>query len=163
MELVAGEPLRALMLEGALPVRRLMQIGVQIAEGLGKKVVTEGRSIKNNLEIAQKTGLLKTDKGTLITAQEMADYPPDKIVILLDGRAGRGIRRAHAHRDQAAQAHHAQRARHYRALLFGHPGQRAQRAEAEGQPLPPGSDAHPLPLERRALHRPRQTPANSSG
>ncbi len=36
MELVSGEPLRALFAEGALPVRRLLQIGVQIAEGLAK-------------------------------------------------------------------------------------------------------------------------------
>ena len=34
MELVKGEPLRQLLLQGALPVRRLLQIGVQIAEGL---------------------------------------------------------------------------------------------------------------------------------
>jgi hypothetical protein len=36
MELVKGEPLRAELTEGALPVRRLLQIGAQIAEGLGK-------------------------------------------------------------------------------------------------------------------------------
>ncbi len=36
MELVKGEPLRALLGEGALPVRRLLQIGCQIAEGLAK-------------------------------------------------------------------------------------------------------------------------------
>ncbi len=42
------------------------------AEKHGKKIVTEGRSIKTNLEIAQKTGLLKIDKSTLITAQKWA-------------------------------------------------------------------------------------------
>ena len=36
MELVSGEPLRAVLLQGALPVRRLLQIGAQIAEGLAK-------------------------------------------------------------------------------------------------------------------------------
>jgi Tol biopolymer transport system component len=36
MELVDGESLRALLLEGALPVRRLLQIGAQVAEGLAK-------------------------------------------------------------------------------------------------------------------------------
>jgi ribonuclease J len=48
----------------------------------------EGRSIKTNLEIAQKIGLLKLDKGTLITAQEIGDYPPDKVVILATGAQG---------------------------------------------------------------------------
>ena len=36
MELVRGEPLRAILLEGPLPVRRLLQVGIQIAEGLAK-------------------------------------------------------------------------------------------------------------------------------
>ncbi len=36
MELVSGEPLRSALAQGALPVRRLLQIGVQIAEGLAR-------------------------------------------------------------------------------------------------------------------------------
>jgi Tol biopolymer transport system component len=36
MELVRGESLRTLLLEGALPVRRLLQIAIQVAEGLAK-------------------------------------------------------------------------------------------------------------------------------
>src|SRR6185436_17515471 len=36
MELVHGESLRALLLEGALPVRRLLQVAAQVAEGLAK-------------------------------------------------------------------------------------------------------------------------------
>ena len=36
MELVTGKPLRSVLLQGALPVRRLLQIGAQIAEGLAK-------------------------------------------------------------------------------------------------------------------------------
>src|SRR2546428_6203531 len=36
MELVEGETLRAAILKGALPVRRLREIGIQIAEGLAK-------------------------------------------------------------------------------------------------------------------------------
>src|SRR5215471_14703911 len=36
MELVKGEPLRAELVGGALPVREVLQIGAQIAEGLAK-------------------------------------------------------------------------------------------------------------------------------
>jgi serine/threonine protein kinase/Tol biopolymer transport system component len=36
MELVTGRPLRSVLLEEPLPVRRLLQIGVQVAEGLAK-------------------------------------------------------------------------------------------------------------------------------
>ena len=61
---------------------------IRAAEKLGKKIVTEGRSMKTNLEIAEKTGLLKIDKGTIIPAQEIGDYPPDKVVILSTGAQG---------------------------------------------------------------------------
>ncbi len=66
---------------------RLIRI-INIAEQSGKKVVTEGRSIRTNLEIAQKTGLLTVKKGTIIPAQEIGDYPPDKIVIISTGAQG---------------------------------------------------------------------------
>src|SRR5688572_10673027 len=36
MELVAGESLRAKLADGALPIRRLVQIGTQVAEGLAQ-------------------------------------------------------------------------------------------------------------------------------
>jgi ribonuclease J len=61
---------------------------IQIAESMGKKIVTEGRSIRNNLEIAQKAGLLTIKKDTIIPAQEIPDYPADKIVILSTGAQG---------------------------------------------------------------------------
>ncbi len=66
---------------------RMVRI-IQAAEALGKKVVTEGRSIRTNLEIAQKTGLLTVKKDTIIPAQAIDDYPPDKIVILSTGAQG---------------------------------------------------------------------------
>ena len=66
---------------------RMVRI-IEICESLGKKVITEGRSIKTNLEIAQKTGLLKVKKETIISSQEIGDYPPDKVVILSTGAQG---------------------------------------------------------------------------
>jgi eukaryotic-like serine/threonine-protein kinase len=36
MELVGGAPLRAELLEGAVPVRRLLQVAIQVADGLAK-------------------------------------------------------------------------------------------------------------------------------
>jgi ribonuclease J len=61
---------------------------INIAEKLGKKIVTEGRSIKTNLEIAEKSGLLTIGKDTVIPAQDIGNYPPDKIVILSTGAQG---------------------------------------------------------------------------
>jgi ribonuclease J len=61
---------------------------IRLAEKYNKKIVMEGRSIKTNLEIAQKIGLLSLDKGTLITSQEISNYPPDKVIILATGAQG---------------------------------------------------------------------------
>ena len=66
---------------------RMIRI-IETAEKLGKKIVTEGRSIRTNLEIADKTGLLKIGKDTIIPAQDIGNYPPDKIVILSTGAQG---------------------------------------------------------------------------
>jgi len=66
---------------------RMVRI-IEISEKLGKKVVAEGRSIRTNLEIAQQTGLLTVKKETVISAQDINDYPPDKIVILSTGAQG---------------------------------------------------------------------------
>ncbi len=66
---------------------RMVRI-IEIAEKLGKKVVTEGRSIRTNLEIAEKMGLLKIQKDTLVPSQAIGDYPPDKLVILSTGAQG---------------------------------------------------------------------------
>ena len=61
---------------------------IMTAERLGKKIVTEGRSIKSNIEIAQKTGLLTLKKDTIIPSTEIGDYPPDKVVVLATGAQG---------------------------------------------------------------------------
>lgn len=66
---------------------RMIKI-LEIAEKMGKKVVTEGRSIRTNIEIAQKAGILKVDPKVMIGAQEMADYPSDRLIILATGAQG---------------------------------------------------------------------------
>lgn len=71
----------------ASQLERVIKI-IDIAERNGKKVVVEGRSMKGNLEIAKELGLLKTKKGTLISAEQMSDYPESKILILATGAQG---------------------------------------------------------------------------
>lgn len=66
---------------------RMIRI-VEAAELLGKKIVTEGRSIRNNIEIAERAGFFKPKKGTFIPVQEMENYPSDKIIILATGAQG---------------------------------------------------------------------------
>ncbi|MEK7613691.1 MAG: ribonuclease J [Patescibacteria group bacterium] len=61
---------------------------IQTAEKLGKKVVTEGRSIKTNVEIAQRGEIFAPKPGTIIPAEQIGDYPSDKIIILTTGAQG---------------------------------------------------------------------------
>jgi ribonuclease J len=61
---------------------------ISICEKLGKKVITEGRSIKTNIEIAERAGLLKVQKDTIIPVQEIDNYPADRIVVISTGAQG---------------------------------------------------------------------------
>ena len=61
---------------------------IEISERYGKKVVVEGRSMKNNIEIAMQMEKLKVKKGTIISTEEMESYPPDRIVVLATGAQG---------------------------------------------------------------------------
>ncbi len=66
---------------------RLINI-IKVCEDMGKKVVMEGRSIKTNIEIALKAKLFSVKPGTFINANDMGDYPADKIVVLSTGAQG---------------------------------------------------------------------------
>ncbi len=61
---------------------------IEKAEELGKKVIIEGRSMKNNLAIAQELGYLKVKKNTLITAEHAEEYPDNRLLILSTGAQG---------------------------------------------------------------------------
>ncbi|AKM84166.1 TPA: hypothetical protein DCZ46_04170 [Candidatus Campbellbacteria bacterium] len=66
---------------------RMIQI-IQIAEKYNKKVITEGRSIKTNIEIAKLAGLLNPKQDTLVQPKDIGNYPPDRILVLATGAQG---------------------------------------------------------------------------
>ncbi len=61
---------------------------IKIAEKLGKKVVINGRSMKDNVQIAQTMGYIKAWKGSIISAEEMHKYKDEKIMIITTGAQG---------------------------------------------------------------------------
>ena len=61
---------------------------IEIAAKYNRKVITEGRSIKTNIEIAKKAGLLKIKENTIIPLEDINKYPPEKIFILATGAQG---------------------------------------------------------------------------
>lgn len=66
---------------------RLISV-IKTCEEQGKKVVLEGRSIKTNIEIALQAKLMEVRPDTLITANDIGDYPADRIVVLSTGAQG---------------------------------------------------------------------------
>lgn len=68
-------------------ITRLAHV-VQFAESIGKKIALEGRSMKTNIEVAIEAGLFTPKKGTIIPIEDVNDYPPNKVVILMTGAQG---------------------------------------------------------------------------
>lgn len=66
---------------------RLISV-IKVCEETGKKVVMEGRSIKTNIDIAILAKLVEVKPDTFISANDINNYPADRIVILSTGAQG---------------------------------------------------------------------------
>lgn len=71
----------------ASQIERIISM-IESAERYGKKVVVEGRSMKNNIDIVRMAGRLKASPNTIITVEEMDKIPPSKALILATGAQG---------------------------------------------------------------------------
>jgi ribonuclease J len=78
---------RLIMTMFASHIYRIAHI-VKACEKYGKKIVIEGRSMKNNIEIVIFAGVLKVDKNVIIKPEDIGNYPPDKVVVLATGAQG---------------------------------------------------------------------------
>lgn len=68
-------------------IDRLAEI-IKIAEKIGRRVAISGFSMKGNLEIAQRLGYVKFEKGTVIQLDEIHKYRDDKVLLLCSGAQG---------------------------------------------------------------------------
>jgi ribonuclease J len=71
----------------ASQLERLAKL-VEISEKHGKKVVLEGRSMKQNMAIAEQVSYFTPKKGTIINVEQVTEYEPSKVVILATGAQG---------------------------------------------------------------------------
>ena len=71
-------------------VDRVQQI-INSAYKFGRKVVVEGRSMVNIIEIASKLGCLNIPENTLVETEELKNYPEDKTVIITTGSQGESM------------------------------------------------------------------------
>ncbi|TSC82238.1 MAG: ribonuclease J [Parcubacteria group bacterium Gr01-1014_19] len=61
---------------------------LKIADRLGRKVALNGRSMKDNVQIAMNTGYIKTRKDQIIPIEEINKHKDDKVMILTTGAQG---------------------------------------------------------------------------
>ncbi len=86
-EIIKNTKGRLIIATFASLLERMLKI-IDFSEKYGKKVVVEGRSMKTNIEICRNLGLLKPKKDTIISVEDIENYPPDKIVVLATGAQG---------------------------------------------------------------------------
>lgn len=66
---------------------RLAEI-IKIAERLGRKIAINGRSMKDNIQIAKNLGYIKTKKDLIVAIEELEKIPDEKVMILSTGGQG---------------------------------------------------------------------------
>ena len=71
-------------------VDRVQQI-INTAYKYGRKVVVEGRSMVNVVEIASKLGYINVPEGTLIDIEQLKNYPPESTVLITTGSQGESM------------------------------------------------------------------------
>ena len=84
-EITKNAPGRLIIATFSSQVERILRF-IKIAEKYGKKLVIEGRSMKNNVEIIKFLKL--ADVKHIIPVEEMQDYPPHKLMMLATGGQG---------------------------------------------------------------------------
>ena len=71
----------------ASQVSRIIKI-IAVALETKRKVVLEGRSIINNVELASKSGLVNLPKGLIIDAVDAKNFLPNRVLVIATGAQG---------------------------------------------------------------------------
>ena len=78
---------RIILTTFASMITRISEI-VKIAEKMGKKVAINGRSMRENMDIAKNLGILKYKEGTIISPQEVNSHKDEDLLIITTGAQG---------------------------------------------------------------------------
>jgi ribonuclease J len=78
---------RILVTTFASNLHRLQQ-AIDMAQVYGRKVAVLGRRMEQNVDIAVQRGYLRVEPGVLISARQIDDYPPERILVLTTGSQG---------------------------------------------------------------------------
>ena len=80
-------PKRIIVATFASNIHRIQQI-ISLAEKHDRKVIVSGRSMINNIGVANELGYLDMEKDTIIDIRDINKHPADKIVLLTTGSQG---------------------------------------------------------------------------
>jgi len=83
--IVADSQGRIILATFASQVERVIEF-FKMAKHYGRKVIIEGRSMKNNVEIIKHLDLV--DTSHIIPLEDVAKYPPNKIMMIVTGAQG---------------------------------------------------------------------------
>jgi len=83
-EIVSQATGRLIMGTFASLVDRVIYV-IQEAEKMGKKVIIDGRGMRESIEIATELGRVKMQPGTIIPVEDVDKYPEDRILIMATG------------------------------------------------------------------------------
>jgi ribonuclease J len=86
-DIIAQAPGRVILATFASNIHRIQMV-IEAAERHGRKVAVVGRSMVNNIQIAVQLGYLTMRKNTMIDADDIGKFPPEKLVILSTGSQG---------------------------------------------------------------------------
>jgi ribonuclease J len=65
-----------------------IRIALELARAHGRKVAVIGRSMQESTEIAQDLGYIEIPQGLIINPNQMRDYPPEQLMLLISGTQG---------------------------------------------------------------------------
>src|SRR3989344_3722194 len=85
-KIIRAVPSRLIISTFASQVERIIAI-LNICRKLNKKVVVDGRSMKTNVEIIRQLKMVDLE-GIVIPLEEVENYPPDRIVMVVTGAQG---------------------------------------------------------------------------
>ena len=86
-EIFKKEKSRIIAATFASLINRIQQL-ITLSEKYGRKVATEGYSMRSNIEIAQNLKIIKAKKETFIKTKDISKFPDSKITILCTGAQG---------------------------------------------------------------------------
>lgn len=84
---IAFAPKRIILGTFSSMLTRLQQI-IDIAERHNRKILLQGRSLLNNVELAHSLGYMRYNKGTIVEEGEFRRLPDEKIIVVCTGAQG---------------------------------------------------------------------------